>query len=402
MSSNMSRIIRTALFTPTSDGWGLPLLFWGGPGVGKSAIVEGIGRNYGLPVEVLSPGERGEGAFGVIGVPDTEGYIAYPPPRWVQQFEGSHGGFLFVDELTTAPPAIQSALLGLLLKKRIGGSTLNGRVRILGAANPIGDGAGCNDLAPAVANRLGHFNWEAPSETEWSEWLMSSINDTTVVVEPAKILEARVMANWARPWAKFRGLVAGFIRANPALLHKQPPNGHPDSSRAWPSHRSWEYACRAMAGAEANGMGEVDGDMLAASFVGPGAIGELVEYRTKSDLPDPVDVLDGKVIFKPDFKRLDRTFAVLGSTTSLVMGAVAEMSKGAAAGGVAKAIRQDKVLSRRLDALIELLTKTSEGAIDLTWNSAKQLAKAGIHDISDDSKKLIKRMRPLIDAVEQR
>jgi len=407
-TTNIQKIMRAALFTPTRSGWGIPILFWGKPGIGKSDIVELVSSSYGWRVghgcEILSPGERGEGAFGVTPMPDADGYISYPPPRWVEQFAEQRddkgkttggAGFVFLDEINTAPPAIQSPMLGLLQKRRIGGAQLPSGVRMMGAANDVVDAAGGWDLAPPLANRMGHLPWEAPTETEWTEWLMTNVDDVAPSVESPAAVERRVMAGWSPVWARVRGLVSGFIRANPACLHKQPPTGHPDASKAWPSHRSWENATRAMASAVVNGMSEADGDMFAAAFVGSGVIGELVEYRTKADLPDPIDVLDGKVTFKPDFKRLDRTYAVLASTSSVVMSGVAE------AGGASKARKDTKVM-KRFGALVDLLGATAEGAVDLCWGPAKQIAKTGLHDVSDDSKKLMRRLLPLINAVEAR
>jgi len=396
--TNLKKIIHATLFTPTRSGWGLPILFWGKPGIGKSDILEGVAAECSFPLEVLSPGERGEGAFGVTPMPDSDGYISYPPPRWTEQFmDGSAGskgsGLLFVDELNLAPPAIQAPMLGLLIKRRIGGAQLPGGVRMLGAANDVADAAGGWDLAPPVANRLGHMPWQAPNESEWTEWLMSNVDETPKATENASSIEKKVMAGWNGAWAKTRGIVSGFIRANPAALHKQPAHGSPDVSKAWPSHRSWENAARAMTSAIVHGLSDSDGDMFAAAFVGAGVIGEFVEYRAKADLPDPQDVLDGKVTFKPDFKRLDRTYAVLGSTSSIVMNGVAEL------GGAAKA-QKDVKLMKRFGVLMELLTETSTGAVDLCWGPAKQIGKAGMHNASEETKKFIRRMLPLLNAVE--
>jgi len=392
--TNIEKIIRAALFTPTRMGWGLPILFWGKPGGGKTTRIKSIAVEcgFGAAIEILSPGERGEGAFGVTPMPDSDGYISYPPPRWTQKFDKACG-LVFVDEFNLAPPAIQAPMLGLVLDKRIGGSELNGRVRVMGAANDVQDAAGGWDLAPPTANRMGHLPWELPNESEWTEWLMTEVDTTTVTNEPTEAVEKRVTQNWGPAWARARGLVAGFVRANPAALHRQPASGSPDASKAWPSHRSWEFACRALASAQVHGLSEADGDMFACAFVGSGTIGELVEYRAKADLPDPVDVLDGKVKFKPDFKRLDRTYAVLGSTSSVVMTGIAD------AGGAVKAKKDTKVM-KRFGVLLDLLGETAEGAVDLCWGPAKQIAKTGMHDASEDSKKLMRRLLPMINAVE--
>jgi hypothetical protein len=395
--TNLQKIMRAALFTPTRSGWGLPILFWGPPGIGKSDIIEGVASSHGFPCEVLSPGERGEGAFGVTPMPDSDGYISYPPPRWSAQFaqeEGAAqnpGGLVFLDEINTAPPAIQAAMMGLLLKRRIGGSTLDSRVRMLGAANDVADSAGGWDLAPPIANRLGHIPWEAPSESEWTDWLMSS-DDAPQISTPSIQQEKMVMSGWNEAWSRARGIVAGFVRAQPGALHKQPSSGSPEASKAWPSHRSWEFATRAMASARVNGLSESDGDMFAAAFVGSGVMGELITYRAAADLPDPVALLDGKVQWKPDFKRLDRTYAVLGSTTSIMMGDVD------CAGSAVKA-KKDTKLMKRFDVFVKLLSEVASGAKDLTWAGAKAMSKKGMHDATDESRKVMRQLLPLVEAV---
>jgi MoxR-like ATPase len=89
----------------------------------------------------------GEGAFGVIPVPDKSGVIKYPPPEWTLAHDEA-GGVVFIDEMSSTPPALQPPLLGLLFARRIGGKTLSARTRVIGAANPPEVAAGGFDLAP--------------------------------------------------------------------------------------------------------------------------------------------------------------------------------------------------------------------------------------------------------------
>lgn len=391
--TNLTKIIRVALFTPTRRGWGLPILFWGKPGIGKSTVIRSIAASHGFPCEVLSPGERGEGAFGVTPMPDSDGFISYPPPRWVEQFTDETGGVVFPDEINTAPPAIQAPIMGLMLDGRIGGHVLHPRVRTMAAANDVQDAAGGWDLAPPLANRMGHLPWEPPSESEWTDWLLSDVDELPTFTEAALSIEKRVTDGWAPHWARARGLVGGFVRAKPHALHKQPAMGSPEASKAWPSPRSWEFATRALASAASHGLNEADADMFAAAFVGPGVMSELVTYRTEADLPDPVAVLSGQVKWKPDFKRLDRTFAVLGSTTSIMMSEVAQ------AGGAEKAKKVDKVM-KHWEVYMGLCSEVSNGAVDLCWSAAKAVAKAGMHSATDQSKALMRKLLPMINAVE--
>lgn len=329
--SHHDKILHAAFFCPISRGrWGLPLLLWGPPGVGKTAVINALGRKFGLPVEVLSPGERGEGAFGVVPVPtqaasakrakDVEEEnplrLSYPAPDWTDRV--NHGGIVFVDEMTCAPPALQPPLLGLIQERRIGSFTLGARVRVLGAANPPEQAAGGWDLAAPVANRLGHITWGAPEVDAWSDWLLSGGADNEEEEVDSLKEEARVMASWDVAFARAKGLASAFLKRRPELLMKQPQAGDPNGSKAWPSPRSWENAVRAMAAAEIHELNSEEADDLMGAFVGLGVASEMAEFRAQTDLPDPEDVLEERITFKHDPKRLDRTFAVLQSCAALL------------------------------------------------------------------------------------
>ena len=360
-------LLKAALFTPMPDGgWGLPLLIKGSPGTGKTATIEALGAQWGLPVESLSPGERGEGAFGVTPVPVTNGEItlSYPAPDWVKKLRGPDGhgeeaGIVFVDELNTAAPAIQPALLGLIQARRIGGHRLGPRVRVLGACNPISQSAGGWDLAPPVANRLGHVDWPAPDAEEWGAWITGG-TDAAKPAGSVEAEEARVMAAWPQAYAKACALVASFLRRRPELLSKMPPDGDPAQAAAWPSPRTWEYAARAMAAGWIHGLSGVEQDELIQAFVGASAGGELGAWIDEQDLPDPAEVLDCKVAWGPDPRRIDRTEAVLSACAALV--------KTAADPG-----------SKRLKVLWGLISSAADGAKDVVIPAMRMLVKAGLH-----------------------
>ena len=48
-----------------------------------------------------------------------------------------------------------------------------------------------------------------------------------------------------------------------------------------------------------------------AAFVGLGVASEFVHFMNNLDLPNPEDVLDGKVKFKHNSRKLDKTYVVL-------------------------------------------------------------------------------------------
>lgn len=314
-------IIRAALFTPASNGrWGLPILAWSRPGEAKSAVLRETCQMYGLPCVVLSPGEMGEGAFGVVPIPDKSGVIKYPPPEWT--LDVKDGGVVFVDELTCTPPALEPALLGLVLDARIGGTVLHPRVRRIAAANPPEYAANGRDLNPAQANRMGHVDWATPTVAEHSAYMMRGSTGHTGnghAEFSATAEEERVLSAWgAGAWARAVGLETAFLQARPDLKNKCPKALDPDASRAWPSDRSWENATRALASAQVHGLSEADTDDFVAAFIGQGTYVEWKKWIKDQDLPNAADLLDGKINFQHSAGRLDRTYAILAACTALV------------------------------------------------------------------------------------
>jgi len=304
--------------------WGLTLKFEGEPGTAKSRMTSQQAAACGLPMEMLSPGMRGEGAFGCVPVPkaikmaEREVMVLdYPAPAWAYKFKEAGRGLLFLDEINTAPPALQPYLLGLTLDGIIGAEQLPPGVRRVAQMNSTEDAAGGWDLAPAQANRLCHLAWEAPSAKAWTDWLLGGDEDGADRIDPGKE-EARVLKAWPLPWSRACGLVAGFISRRPELLHREPKVGDPQRSKAWPSRRTWEFATRALAISEVYGLDDVTREELVAGFVGTAAAAELAQYERESNLPDPEELLDGKASWKHDTRRLDITMAVLGACAALV------------------------------------------------------------------------------------
>lgn len=315
------RILHAALFCRLGRRWGLPILLWGEPGTGKTAAIDMLSRAVSLPFERVSPAERGEGQFGVVPVPGADGLLHYPPPDWVAKFTAANGrGILFLDEISTAPPMIQAPLLGAVQLRTIGSYYLGDGVRVIGAANETKDAAGGWDLAPPLANRFGHFEFDGLEAGAWVEGLLGGfgVEETVQAIDPAAE-EARVLTAWPSADAMARGMIGGFITRRPELLHRRPEKAAAASSRSWPSRRSVEYTAVALASAQVHNLNEIDTDELLSGFVGQGWVSEFRTWRANADLPDPADVLDGNVKFVHDERRLDRSLAVLSSCAALVI-----------------------------------------------------------------------------------
>lgn len=319
-------IVKAAMFTPFSRGrWGLPISIVSEPGAAKSASIVELCESVGMPSFVIEPGAMGDGAFGVVPVP-MNGKIVFPRPEWTDMFVGADGkqeipGVIFIDELTTAEHTIQKALLGLMLERRIGGFQLPGCVRTVGAYNPPEQAAGGFDLSPPLANRMGHIDWKPPTVDEHAQYMMrgETANGGHVdIKETVQQIEARVMQKWPTASASARGLEIAFLRARSELKNQCPKVGDPKASRPWPSDRSWEMATRALAGAKCHDLTQKETEIFVASFIGEGVSSEFFRFMEEQDLPNPADLLDGKVKWEHDRKRLDRTAAVLSSCAALL------------------------------------------------------------------------------------
>lgn len=372
------KLIHAIIFTPIDNKgtWGVPSLFWGEPGVAKTAIIENIGQSWDLPTETLSPGERGEGAFGVTPVPSLKmDFMTYPPPDWTTKFSSGRG-IVFVDEVNLASPAIQPPILGLIQARRIGGVYLGGGVRMMGAANPPEISAGGWDLAPPVANRFAHFEWTCPTVDEWSNWLFDQSSESATGSAIAE--EDRVLKSWNKPWAVARGHVAGFLRRRPELMHKRPESGDPNASKAWPSPRSWAYGTRSIAASIVHDLALIDSEKYLAACIGQGAANEFVSWRSTADLPDPVDVLDRKVEFEHDVTRLDRTMAVLSSCAALIVSKNAEKR------------------NERAVVLWSILGKVVKETADIALGPARQLQRAGLASISREGDIVMGSLLPIL------
>jgi hypothetical protein len=277
---SIQNIIHAAFFCPTPEGfWGLPLLLWGDPGIGKTAMLRGIAHRSGLLCERLSPAERGEGQFGVVPVPTADGFLQYPAPEWTRRF--SEHGLLFLDEVNLAPPALQAPLLGLVQLRTLGTYVFPAHTRVIAAANETADAAGGWDLAPALANRFGHLNFEGLGLADWTLGLLSGFEaESDGMVSNAEAEEACVMAAWPAAVARARGLVSGFITKRPALLHAKPQRHSPGISRAWPSRRSVEYAVYALAASTVHNLSEIETDDFLGAFVGMPWVAEFRTWTT--------------------------------------------------------------------------------------------------------------------------
>ncbi|MFC3960593.1 AAA family ATPase [Nocardia jiangsuensis] len=262
----------------------LPVLLWGEPGIGKTAALTQLAATLDLPLTSVIASVHEPSDFSglpVIGAdPATDG-VPMAPPDWAVRLVRAGRGLLFLDELSTAPPAVQAALLRLVLERRIGALRLPDGVRIVAAANPRASAADGWELSPPLANRFVHLHWTHDHDVVVRGLGGTWPRATLPVLDPEKFAEAVTFA---------RRAVCELLAARPLLVHRL-PSGETQRGGAWPSPRSWEMTVRLVAFATASGVGREVLSLLVRGAVGDGPGFELLSSMDRMDLPDPETLL---------------------------------------------------------------------------------------------------------------
>ena len=156
----------------------IPTFLWGPPGIGKSSIVKQIAlaNDYefiDLRLSLMDPTD-------LKGIPfyDKEAHQAlWAPPSFLPR-EGR--GILFLDELNSAPPAVQASAYQLILDRKVGEYSLPEGWAIIAAGNREGDRGVVYRMPSPLANRFVHLEMDVNVE-DWRDWAYGAGMDERVI-----------------------------------------------------------------------------------------------------------------------------------------------------------------------------------------------------------------------------
>jgi hypothetical protein len=248
----------------------LPAFLWAGPGVGKSSIINALAKSHGgicvdMRLSQMSPTD-------IIGIPyfdHTTNTMRFAPPSRLPSEELAKKYpliVLFLDEMNSAPPAVQAAAYELVLDRRCGDYKLPDNVVVFAAGNRESDRGVTYRLATPLANRLLHFDLKVDYNS-WLDWALEQAINSDVVA---------------------------YLSTFKSSLFDFDPNS---VSKSFPTPRSWEFVSKLLqTNTEANPMTDSEIRDLVGSAVGSGEATKFMNYlKVGKNLPKPADVLSGKV-----------------------------------------------------------------------------------------------------------
>ena len=257
-----------------------PVFLWGPPGNGKSGIVKQIGDDAGH--EVIDVRLALWEPTDIKGIPyynSDQGKMVWAPPSELPTDPDSTA-LIFLDELNSAPPAVQAAAYQLILNRRVGTYHLPAGVDVVAAGNREGDRGVTYRMPSPLANRFIHLEAKVDFD-DWQDWATQN---------------------------KVHAEVVGYVAFAKQDLYDFDPKG---ASKSFATPRSWSFVSDLLHDDDC----DVDTlHNLIAGAIGDGlAIKFMAHRKIASKLPRAEDVLDGKVT---DLK-IKEVSAMYSLTTSL-------------------------------------------------------------------------------------
>lgn len=246
-----------------------PTFVWGTPGCGKSDIIRQIGAEENR--EVIDIRMATKEPTDICGIPyfnPLTNKMSWAIPS-VFPTDPNSNAIIFMDELNSAPPAVQASAYELILDRRVGEYVLPKNVDVVAAGNGDSDRGVTYKMASPLANRLVHLEMVS-SHTDWEQWAIENR------IHPAVIGYLTV----------FKSDLDGFkdyIKSGGA-------------TKAFNTPRSWSYVSDFLYDSDTYKTSDSELLTLISGSIGQGlAIKFMASRAISNDLPKASDILDGKV-----------------------------------------------------------------------------------------------------------
>jgi len=243
-----------------------PVFIWGPPGIGKSDSIHQLGAE--MDAHVIDVRLSLWEPTDIKGIPyynANENTMTWAPPVELpsQELASKYNSIiLFLDEMNSAPPAVQAAAYQLILNRRVGTYRLPDNVLVVAAGNREADKGVTYRMPAPLANRFVHLELRVDFE-DWLNWAVDN---------------------------KVHKDVVGYLSFAKQDLYDFDPK---TASRSFATPRSWAFVSELLDDTEV-------GDSVVADLVS-GAVGEgtavkfMAHRKVAGRMPNPTDILHGKV-----------------------------------------------------------------------------------------------------------
>lgn len=279
------RIYSQVIYKDMDFTYILPFMLWGPPGVGKSSIVKELSyiieKKYNKSVSLLDLRLINYSVIDLKGLPyrsEDKQFTEFLKPKIFDLRDDDNTvNIIFLDELLSAPKAIQAVALQLVLDRSIDQIRLPKNTLIIGASNRIQDHCNISSMTPALANRFAHI--EVISDV--NHWLKYAVEHN---------IDERIVA---------------YIQYRPTMLLDE----NRDEKYAYTSPRIWEKLSIVISGVD-----DIDElSYLIYSIIGMQAGLEFIQFSKEVSHISKIDEIvngKGKIPIRNDSKYMVLTYLV--------------------------------------------------------------------------------------------